>query len=525
MTDKHDSLHVQESDDVGASFQGASASKQYHRVEATETMKKMVSGSMRDMLTGYPLLASFASSDAVFYHAVSDKELPLALTDGAAIYFNTAKDGWFDGSKWNADERVFVHAHEVVHLMREDCLNAAIAKMTGTVTVPRTPAFPEGRLPYKEELYQCAMDAIINSALLADKVGKMPAGGFVHPAITHHMTTGEAYAVLWEEDQQNQQNQPQQNQQSQSQGGSNPGGGGNQPPPPSPPNSPAPNAKDPMAGDARKPGSMGDPQGDSSDEASQPRDPAQAIKDLQKGAADRAMARERAESMARQQGAGTSHVEAMVKRATAPGVDWRSYFKGFLARAAGNSAYNWQRPSRPPLLHSEPYFSPSRAGHGANHIVWVGDTSGSIQEAEHRKALAALVEMLGDINPRTLSVVWCDSAVQRVDVFTGGVTSDAVDDFYSRNHIPRGGGTDFSPPFEMLASISQGGSEHVPADMDSHLLSDLLDAGEPDGLAYFTDLCGSAPEEAPPYPVLWVATNLHAKHPWGGRVNVDPQEL
>ena len=112
-----DSIHVQESDDVGASIQDAHDTPQYHRVEATETMKKMVSGSMRDMLTGYPLLASFASSDAVFYHAISDKDAPIALTDGAAIYFNTAKDGWFDGSKWNADERVFVHAHEVVHLM------------------------------------------------------------------------------------------------------------------------------------------------------------------------------------------------------------------------------------------------------------------------------------------------------------------------------------------------------------------------------------------------------------------------
>ena len=521
-----DSLHVQESDDVGASIQDAPDTPQYHRVEATETMKKMVSGSMRDMLTGYPLLASFASSDAVFYHAISDKDAPMALTDGAAIYFNTAKDGWFDGSKWNADERVFVHAHEVVHLMREDCLNGAIMRMTGTVPVPRTPAYPDGRLPYKEELYQCACDAIINSALLADKVGKMPKGGFVHPGITHQMTTGEAYAVLWTEDQQNQQNQQnnppppnQPNQPNQSQGGSSPGGGGNSPPP-----SQAPNANDPMAGDARRPGSMGDPQGDSSDEASQPRDPAQALKDLQKGAADRALARERAESRARQQGAGTSHIEAMVKRVNEPGVDWRSYFKGFLARAAGNSAYNWQRPSRPPLLRDEPYFAPARAGHGANHIVWVGDTSGSIQEAEHRKALAALVEMLGDINPRTLSVVWCDSAVQRVDMFTGGVTSDAVDDFYARNPIPRGGGTDFCPPFEMIASISQGGTEHVPADMPGHLLGDLLDAGEPDGLAYFTDLHGGAPPEAPPYPVLWVATTT-APNPWGDRVNVDPQEI
>jgi predicted metal-dependent peptidase len=68
-----------------------------------------------------------------------------------------------------------------------------------------------------------------------------------------------------------------------------------------------------------------------------------------------------------------------------------------------------------------------------------------------------------------------------------------------------------------------GGPEHVPDDMQGHLLGDLLDAGEPDGLAYFTDLEGPTPTEAPPYPMLWVATTTK-KHPWGDRVTVDPQE-
>jgi hypothetical protein len=70
----------------------------------------------------------------------------------------------------------------------------------------------------------------------------------------------------------------------------------------------------------------------------------------------------------------------------------------------------------------------------------------------------------------------------------------------------------------------QGGALHVPDNMPSHQLADLLEAGEPDGLAYFTDLEGRAPDKAPSYPVLWVATTK-AHHPWGDRVTVDPKEM
>ena len=507
-----DSTHVEESNDVSRAVEDAQERPTFQRIDPTDTMRRMVRDSMRDLLMTYPLIGSFASSDVVHYHAISADDQPMAMTDGAAVYFNAASQGWFDGSKWNADNRVFVHAHEVLHIMREDCVNSAMAKMLGSVSVPRTPTCPEGRLPFKEQTMQLACDAIINSALICDRVGRMPEGGFTHPSISWSTSTGEAYAILWQEDQQNQQ----QNQQGPGQGGQNPQGQGA-------PNQPQ-KRKDPMGGDQQAPGSMGDPQGDSSADASQPTDAAQALKSAQAGAGDRALARERAESMARNQGFGSTYAEQMIKAANAPGVDWRSYFQGFLARAAGNSAYNWKRPSRPPLLRDEPYFMPSRAGHGANHIVWVGDTSGSIQRAEHEQALAALVEMLADINPRTLSVVWCDSQVQRVDVFTGNVSSDTIDDYYARNPIPNGGGTSFVPPFEMIDSIMQGGTLHVPDNMPSHQLADLLEAGEPDGLAYFTDLEGRAPDKAPSYPVLWVATTK-AHHPWGDRVTVDPKEM
>lgn len=484
------------------------APKAHQRIKATPDMQKAVSGSFRDMIAGYPFLASFASSDSIFYHAVNDPKLPVALTDGSATYFNAnppTKDnrgGWFH---MIPDEKVFVHAHETLHVMREDCLIAAVFAAAGYVTVPRTPACPSGKLPFKDKILQLAADASINSGLIADGVGKPPADVFLHPAITWQTTLNEGYAILWQEDEQNKNNPEKQH------------GSGKGPP-----------SKDPLGGDQQAPGSMGDPEGDESQDSSQPQNPQDALKRAQQGAAEREVAVQRAISAARMAGHGSSCIEQMVSKSREPGIDWRSYIQGFLARAQGNSAYNFRRPARPPLMRElmgqEPFFSPSRAGHGCNLIWWFGDVSGSIGEAEHRATLASAVEMMRELNPRTLAVAWVDTEVVRVDVFTGAPGADALEDYYDRHPIPDGGGTDFNPPFEMVESLMNGGAHRTPPDMPESTLCDLIEAGRPDGAVYFTDLYGSAPEHAPDYPVLWVATT-NQPHPWGERVTINPAEL
>lgn len=475
------------------------------RVPLSPAHTKLVQEALRDLMAGYPFLASLSSSDSVRYHAVLTDQFPVVATDGLGIYFNTNKGGFFD-PRWTADHRVFAIAHEVLHVMREDILTGHVFETQGFVTVTRTPTCPDGRLPYKNEVLQKAYDAIINSTLIADNVGKPLPGIVTHPAITPKTSTADAYAIMWQEDQKG-------------------GGKGGKPGQPGQ----SPGQGDPLANDMRDPGSMGDPQNPGTDDgASQPRDPATAAKELRDSAPERRVAVDRAVNAARQAGHGTSNAEAMTAASRAPGVDWRSYMQGFLARAAGNSAWDFRRPSRLPLLRplsgEQAYYAPSRGGHGCNHIVFVGDTSGSIQEPEHRAMLAALCEMMGDLNPRTLSVVWCDTAVQRIDIFNGTPGQDALVDFYNRTPIPRGGGTDFCPPFEMMDSVSAGGTMHLPGNMPAHEVGAILDAGKPDGLIYFTDLEGGAPDAKPDYPVLWVSTTP-AAHPWGERVDVDPQEL
>jgi hypothetical protein len=474
------------------------------RVQATDAQKKMLDASMRDLMGGYPFLASMASSDSLYYHAVDvppdDEGATAAFTDASAIYLNTAKGGWFDTTRYpTEDERLFIHAHEVLHVVREDPYWTAIYAMAGEVPVPRTPAHPDGRLPFDARFMDIALDCIVNSALIADRLGKMPKGGHLHPAITPMTTTQEAYAIVYDDNRGN--------------GGRNNRTQGN---------------GAGMVGDCKAPGSMGDPQGDDSPESSQPQNPGQALRDHESRAGERAVMVSRAVSAAREAGMGSTHAEAMVLAARAPGVDWRSYMQGFLARVAGNSSYDWRKPSRPPLARElsgeQPYFEPARGGNGMRHLMEVGDVSGSISEDEHRVILAALCESARDLRPKTMTVVWCDSEVLRIDVFDGAPDESALEDFYSRNPIPRGGGTSFIPPFEMCESLKVGGLQHVPADTPQDMVATLVEAGAPEGLVYVTDLHGPAPDEKPDFPVLWLATTSK-EHPWGERVTLDPQEL
>ena len=483
------------------------------RIPADDKMKRLLQNSVRDLGAGYPFLASLAGSDSVFYHAVMTDQFPVLATDGVAIYLNAAPGGWFD-PKWNDDNRVFSHAHEVLHIMREDCLWQHTYAQLGYVPVPRTPTCPDGRLPFKLEYWQACTDAIINSGLIADKVGEPLKGCITHPAITWATSTGEAYAIIYQENEKGggQGQEPGQ--------GDGQGQGQGKPPP---------NARDPLAGDQRAPGSMGDPEGDSSEEASQPQDRHQAAEALQRGTAERQVALKRAISAARQAGTEATFSEQMTERAREPGVDWRSYMQGFLARAMGNSAYDFRRPARPPqvreLVGEQAFFAPSRGGNGCNHIASFGDVSGSIGEDEHMAILSSMCEMARDLNPKTISVTWCCTRIHRVDVFDGVPGEDELVDFYAKNPIPRGGGTSFIPPFEMLADVANGGTSLLPGNMSNDAMVALLDAGKPDGVIYFTDLDGPFPREKPDYSVLWVSVDPNMRHPWGERVDVDPQEL
>ena len=92
--------------------------------------------------------------------------------------------------------------------------------------------------------------------------------------------------------------------------------------------------------------------------------------------------------------------------------------------------------------------------------------------------LTSLLNPFGDYE---LTVMQCDCEIQNVEKF------DAYNPFHSTDWKAYGHGeTDFRPPFAYVAEHSET---------------------EPSCLIYITDGCGPAPENHPPYPVLWLLTH------------------
>ena len=108
------------------------------------------------------------------------------------------------------------------------------------------------------------------------------------------------------------------------------------------------------------------------------------------------------------------------------------------------------------------------------------DTSGSTT-ADLPQFFSELTSLLGTFGEYELTVIQCDCEIQHVDSF------DATDTFHPPEWETYGhGGTDFRPPFEYVA-------DHPEL--------------EPSCFIYITDGCGPAPDNPPPYPVLWILTS------------------
>ena len=102
------------------------------------------------------------------------------------------------------------------------------------------------------------------------------------------------------------------------------------------------------------------------------------------------------------------------------------------------------------------------------------DSSGSIGQAGLDAAAAEVSAICQDLRAEVWAV-YCDAAVQGVDHFM-------PEDLPFKLNPKGGGGTDFRPVFDWVEA----------------------EGVRPSCLIYFTDLCGTFPDAAPDYPVLWV---------------------
>lgn len=182
-------------------------------------------------------------------------------------------------------------------------------------------------------------------------------------------------------------------------------------------------------------------------------------------------------------------VKRLIPELTTPKADWRVLLRRFITDQV-KTRQTWMKPNRR-FIASGTYL-PGNLREGMGAVVIGVDTSGSITDQVLARFATEIRAIMEDCEPARVHVIYCDAAVGRVDTFEHGeeLVMEPVG----------GGGTDFRPVFE---EVERHGFEPVCA-------------------VYLTDLMGTFPDNAAPYPTLWAAYGAGgAVAPWGETVVVE----
>lgn len=187
----------------------------------------------------------------------------------------------------------------------------------------------------------------------------------------------------------------------------------------------------------------------------------------------------------RTRGTILEHLANIVRAALRPQIRWQEVLAQFVTSCYGGSR-RWLPPNRRHI--SQGLYLQSSRKERLQAAVAI-DTSGSTT-ADLPQFFSELTSLLNTFGDYELTVMQCDCEIQNVEKF------DAYNPFHSIDWKAYGhGGTDFRPPFVYVAEHSEI---------------------EPSCLIYITDGCGPAPDNPPPYPVLWILTgNGEKPAPWG----------
>lgn len=118
-------------------------------------------------------------------------------------------------------------------------------------------------------------------------------------------------------------------------------------------------------------------------------------------------------------------------------VDWRDVLKDFLRTyAAGDDMSTWRRPSR--RWMAQDMYMPSRISETARRVAIGIDTSGSIGQAQLRRALTEVMAACETVKPETVDVIYWDASVAGHEVYEGDAVTTIADITKPRG----GGGTD-----------------------------------------------------------------------------------
>ena len=173
--------------------------------------------------------------------------------------------------------------------------------------------------------------------------------------------------------------------------------------------------------------------------------------------------------------------------------DWHSILNRFINDVAAKD-YSFEHPDTR-FLGSN-IILPDLHSKAIGNIVFAIDTSGSVSTKEVEDMVnevrSCLDIMMEDKDSVELTVIYCDAAVQGVDIFDGSI---------DKPNPKGGGGTDYAPVFNYIQE------------------NDI----EPDALIYITDgYCWSFGDIVPDYPVLWAITTgcYTFNAPFGETVNL-----
>jgi predicted metal-dependent peptidase len=166
-----------------------------------------------------------------------------------------------------------------------------------------------------------------------------------------------------------------------------------------------------------------------------------------------------------------------------PQVPWQRLLHRFFDEALAKSEYSRTRPNKRYLASD--IVVPSLNGDEVEHIVVALDVSGSMSNAAIRSALSEIRSVAQYATEVTCIVA--DEMIQHV------LTLEELDAFIRIGQVRGGGGTSHLPVFAYI---------------DQERIRPTVFIG-------LTDLESTFPEQAPTYPVLWIAPATHGPAPWG----------
>jgi predicted metal-dependent peptidase len=353
----------------------------------------------------------------------------IAGTDDKVMYINVVP--FF---KLPIEQRIFVCCHEICHAMFNHAGLLYSLNKQGTVS------YPDGvKLKFIPDIFQIAMDCVINDLLITSKVGEMPEDCWHLPnkitAEKHSVI--DAYRILYHAS-----------------------GGTNKKPPPL--------VK--AGGGYGIPGSQGMKAFDAHLEPGQGRGkkPDKAMAERNEHQWDNAITS--AMESAKARGRLPENLQRMFTSKIQPTADWREVYGLAVTRKIGNQCYSWSNLDT--QLIDRDIGAPGRVQYGCNLLVIAIDSSGSTFQSTVDMFFAETRPIIEIIKPKRIILAQCDADIQEWR---------EIDNCELDAKVKGGGGTDFKPVFERIQR----------------------DYEEPDILIYLTDLDGSFPAQAPPYPVIW----------------------